>query len=335
MIKKLTAKLSKKISLTKDEMRSAFLEIMEGKADNDQMKAFLNLLADKGETIDEITAAAEVMREKALKINLPFDIVLDTCGTGGGKSSFNVSTTVAIIAAGAGVKVAKHGNRSYTSHCGSADLLEHLGVKIDIAPEKTTQCIKEVGIGFLFAPLYHSAMKHVIGVRKEIKRRTIFNILGPLSNPAGANVQLIGTFEPELTSILANVLNNLGVKKAFVVHGVDGFDEISISDKTIVSEVKTGSVSTYKVKPEDFGIKMAKAKDVACKTINDNIKVLRSILDGKKSTERDMVLVNAAAALVAAGRASSFKEGVKVAVESIDSGKAAKVLEDLVSFTNR
>jgi len=334
MIKETIEKISKGSDLSGDETRSVFYEIMDGRAGHDDMKAFLISLADKGETVVEITAAATVMRDKMTKIDLSYEAVLDTCGTGGGTSSFNVSTIVAIVAAGAGAKVAKHGNRSYTSHCGSADILEKLGVKIDIAPDRAAECIKAVGVGFLFAPLYHSAMKHVAGVRKEIKRRTIFNILGPLSNPAGANTQLIGTFEEPLTKVLANVLNNLKVRRAFVVHSLDGFDEISTSNESMVSEVKDGRVNTYKVKPEDFGIKRAKLTDMACKNLDDNMSTLKSILDGKKSPQRDMVLINAAVALVACGISQSFKEGMAAASCSIDSGSAKNVLESLIKFTN-
>lgn len=334
MIKEAIEKVSKKENLTAGQMRSVFDEIMSGKAAGEDMKSFLISLAAKGETVDEITQAVNVMRAKMTKIRLPYDILLDTCGTGGGRSSFNVSTTVALISAGAGVKVAKHGNRSYTSHCGSADILEHLGVKIDVSPEKAAGCIKEIGMGFFFAPLYHSAMKHVVGVRREIKRRTIFNILGPLSNPAGANVQIIGTFEESLTEVLASVLNNLKTGRAFVVHGMDGFDEISISNESIISEVKEGRVGTYRVRPEDFGIEKANPDVVACKDVSDNVNTIRSILDGKKSPRRDMALMNASVALVAAGRAEDFKEGVSVASDSIDSGKAKGILEALIKFTN-
>jgi len=334
MIKEAIERLSRREDLTRDQTRSVFSEIMEGQASNDDMKLFLTSLADKGETVDEVTEAALVMRDKMRKIKLPFETILDTCGTGGGASSFNVSTVTALIAAASGVKVAKHGNRSYTSHCGSADVLEHLGVKIDIAPGKTAQCITEIGIGFLFAPLYHSAMKNVAGVRKEIKRRTIFNILGPLSNPAGATVQLIGTFEEALTQLLAGVLNNLGLKRAFVVHGTDGFDEISISGDTVVSEVKEGRVSTYRIKPEDFGIKRAGKIDVACRDLKDNIDTVESILNGKKSAKTDMALANASLSLVAARRAASFKDGVKIAEGALTSGGARGILEKLVEFTN-
>ncbi|MFH1753428.1 MAG: anthranilate phosphoribosyltransferase, partial [Candidatus Omnitrophota bacterium] len=266
--------------------------------------------------------------------DLPYDVMLDTCGTGGGASSFNVSTIVAIVAAGCGVKVAKHGNRSYTSHCGSADILEKLGVKIDIDPSRVAHSIEEAGMGFLFAPLYHSAMKHVSGVRREIKRRTIFNILGPLSNPAGANRQLIGAFDGALTDVLAKALANLGSGRAFIVHGHDGFDEVSISDGTRVSELAAKEVKTYDLYPEDFGIERAKKEEVSCRTIDENIEAVNSVLRGDESPHRRMVLANAALALMAAGKADTTKEAVKAASSCIDSGRARGVLDALVKVTN-
>ena len=335
MIKRAIRKLIIKEDLTADEMKEVFYEIMNGEAGREDMRDFLVSLAEKGESVEEITAAAGVMRDKMVKVEAPFDTVLDTCGTGGGGAdSFNVSTIVALVAAGAGVKVAKHGNRSYTRKCGSADILEHLGVNIDLGPDRAAKCIESVGMVFLFAPRYHTAMKYVSDVRKEIKRRTVFNILGPLCNPAGANTQLIGTFEKSLTESLANVLNNLCAKRAFVVYGEDDFDEISVSDKSIVSEVRDGKVSTYEVGPEAFGIDKAQKRDVAPKDLQDNIKVFKSILDGRKDPNRDMVLVNSAVALVAAGRAGDFREGIKVSSDSIDSGRARSVLNRLIKFTN-
>ena len=334
MIKEAIRILSKKRDLPGGMMKKVFYELMEGKAAHEDMKSFLAALADKGETVDEIAEAAVVMRDKMKKISLPYETVLDTCGTGGGVSSFNVSTVVALIAAASGAKVAKHGNRSYTSHCGSADILEKLGVRIDLTPEKTAECIKEVGVGFLFAPLYHSAMKHVVGARKELKRRTIFNVLGPLSNPAGANAQVIGAFEQGLTTKLASVLRDLGTKRAFVVHGMDGFDEVSISGESALSEVKDGKVTSYKIRPEDLGLKRAAKEDVACSTIGENLDTVNSILAGKKSPRRDMALINAAPALVAAGLAGNLREGLAAASAAIDSGKAKTVLERLAEFTN-
>lgn len=335
MIKEAIELVAANKHLQADNMKAVFNEIMSGKASHDDMKKFLFFLSVKGETAVEIVAAAQVMREKMQKISTPFDIILDTCGTGGGESSFNVSTAVALVAAGAGVKVAKHGNRSYRSHCGSADVLEKMGVKIDISPDKAEECLKEIGMAFLFAPVYHDAMKHVAEVRKAIKKRTIFNILGPLLNPAGANTQVIGTFESRFTELFAGVLNKLGSKRAFVVHGIDGFDEISISHDTKVSDLHKGKVETYRIGPQNFGIKKGKKEDVACKTMDDNIKALKSILSGEKSVKRDMLLINASTALLAAGGAIDFKDGVKVAEYSIDSGKAMGILDALIKFTNK
>jgi len=335
MIKEAISKVSNRVDLTKDEMNAVFYEIMGGQASSKDMKAFLVSLAEKGETIDEITQAVMVMMDKMVKIDLAYDVILDTCGTGGGSSSFNVSTMVALICAGAGVKVAKHGNRSFTSHCGSADILEKLGVKIDIDPKDVPGCIKEVGMGFLFAPLYHSAMKHVMGVRRELKRRTIFNILGPLSNPAGANAQLIGAFDEKLTAPLASVLKNLGSRTAFVVYGLDGFDEVSISAETVVSELKEGKVETYKISPEDFGIGRSKKNAVASLDLESNVKIFKEVLSGKEGPKRNMALVNASLALIAGGAAKDLKDGVKVAADSIDTGRAKATLKKLIEFTNR
>jgi len=334
VIKDAIETLSKGKDLDAKQVSSSFYEIMGGKASAHDMEQFLVLLAKKGETISEITAAVKVMRDKMDRLEPKGDMMLDTCGTGGGSSSFNVSTLVALIVAATGIKVAKHGNRSYTSHCGSADILERLGVKISIDKSRAIECINRVGMAFLFAPLYHSAMKHVIDVRRKLKTRTIFNLLGPLSNPADANVQVIGVFQRELTETLAKVLKNLNTKRAFVVHGLDGFDEVSISDKTRVSELKEGRVTTYEVTPEDFGAKRYSKESVACRTIDENIEAFKSILDGQESAKMAMALVNASMALVAAGKAGSLKAGYTLAKEIIDSKKAKKVLEDLVKFTN-
>ncbi len=290
----------------------------------------------KGETVEEITGAAMVMREKATKIDIKDDApVVDTCGTGGsGKDIFNVSTASAFVVSGAGLKVAKHGNRGISSQCGSADVIKALGVNIDIKPDKVKECIEEVGIGFLFAPLFHSAMKYAIGPRREIGIRTIFNILGPLTNPAGANCQVLGVYGQELIELLANVLKNLGTKRAFVVHGQDGLDEITITDKTKVSELNNDKVKTYNVKPQDFGVKPAKLEDIKGGSVNDNAAIVREILAGKKGAQQDIVLVNASAALVAGGLAPNFKKGVEMARASIESGRAKEKLEQLIRFTN-
>jgi anthranilate phosphoribosyltransferase len=334
MIIEVISKLRRGEDLTPRESADVFRQIMSGAAPAGEMKDFLIALAEKGEKADEIAAAVKVMREKMTRVKPKCGDLLDTCGTGGGSRSFNISTLVAIVAAGCGAKVAKHGNRSYTSHCGSADILEKLGVKIDLSPEKAAECIDTVGVAFLFAPLYHSAMKHVAPVRKDIKRRTIFNVIGPLSNPALANRQLIGVFDPSLTEIMADALLDLGSKRAFVVHGLDGFDEVSISGRTKVSELSGGKVETYEIGPEDLGVKAAGKDAVACKTMEENVRVFNSILDGKGSAHRDMLLANAGVALTAAGIADGFLDGAKRAAECIDSGNAKRVLEEWIRFAD-
>lgn len=334
MIEKVTARISKGEDMSPREAAEVFGQIMSGGVPADRIKSFLIALADKGEKAEEIAAAVKVMRGKMTKVETGCADLLDTCGTGGGASSFNVSTLVAFVAAGCGAKVAKHGNRSYTSHCGSADILERLGVKIDIAPQRAAECIRQVGVAFLFAPLYHSAMKHVAAVRKEIKRRTIFNVIGPLSNPAMANRQLIGVFDPSLTEVMAAALADLGTKKAFVVHGLDGFDEISISGRTRVTALTDGRIETREVGPEDFGVKRSGKEDVACRTIEENMDVFGAILAGKRSAHREMLLANAGAALAAAGIAYDFLDGAKKAADCIDSGAAKRVLSNLIKFTN-
>ncbi|MDP6685474.1 MAG: anthranilate phosphoribosyltransferase, partial [Candidatus Omnitrophota bacterium] len=254
---------------------------------------------------------------------------------GSGTNTFNVSTASAFVVAGAGLKVAKHGNKSVSSLCGSADVMKELGVNIDITPEKVGECIEKIGIGFLFAPLFHGAMKHAIGPRREIGIRTIFNILGPLTNPAKANTQVLGVYAEDLTEKIANVLNNLGAKRAFVVHGADGLDEVTITGKTKVSEVKDKKVKTYYVEPKDFGVKSAKLEDIRGGDSKENAKIVKGVLDGNKGPALDIVLINASCALVAGGRAKDFKEGVKIAKESISSGKAKGKLKALIEFTNK
>ncbi|NQT75770.1 MAG: anthranilate phosphoribosyltransferase, partial [Candidatus Omnitrophica bacterium] len=297
-----------------------------------------------------ITGAAMVMREKAVKIamgknivdldrddiNIDRETIIDTCGTGGdGTNTFNISTTTAFVVSGAGLKVAKHGNRGVSSQCGSADVIKALGVNIDIPPEKIKECINEVGIGFLYAPLFHGAMKYAIGPRREIGIRTIFNILGPLTNPANANCQVLGVYRKELTEPIANVLKNLGTKRAFVVHGLNTLDEISITGETRVSELKNKKVRTYRVKPSDFGMKKAGLEDIRGGSVEENAQIVREVLEGKKGPRQDVVLLNASAALVAGGMAKDFKAGVKVARQSIESGKAKDKLARLIAFTNR
>lgn len=324
-------------NLNIDESVKVFSDIMSGSATDAQIAAFIVALRIKGESVEEITGAASAMREKATLV-LPEknDNCIDTCGTGGdGLNTFNISTTSAFVAAGAGATVAKHGNRSVSSKCGSADVLESLGVNISIPPEKIKMCMDTVGIGFLFAVSLHKAMKYAIGPRKEIGIRTIFNVLGPLTNPALAPAQLLGVFSPSLTETMAMVLNNMGTSKAYVVHGLDALDEISISSPTRISEVNNGSVKTYIVQPEDFGFQRAVISDVKGGNSNENALIIRDILKGKiTGPKRDIVIINSAFALAASGIASDPTEGIKIASETIDSGKAYKKLEDLINFTN-
>ncbi len=335
MIKDAIKNVVKGTDLTRGEMIACMNEIMTGQATPAQIASFITALRLKGETVEEITGAAMVMREKAVKINVPREVIVDTCGTGGsGTGAFNISTIAAFVISGAGLKVAKHGNRGVSSKCGSADVLKALGVNIDTAPSKVEDCIKKVGIGFLFAPLFHGAMKHAIGPRREIGIRTIFNILGPLTNPAGANCQVLGVYREELTETIAGVLKNLGINRAFVVHGLDGLDEITTVDKTKVSELKDNKVKTYYIKPQDFKIKKAALKDIRGGTIEENAKIAKEVLEGKKGPRQDVVLLNASGALVAGGLASDFKKGIELARESRDSGKALGKLKKLVEFTN-
>lgn len=334
MIKEAISIIIQNISLSESEMAECMTEIMEGRATDAQIGAFLTALRIKGETIEEITAAARIMREKATKINAP-EGVIDTCGTGGDMSgTFNISTTTAIVVAAAGVPVAKHGNRSVSSQSGSADVLEALGVNIELPPEKVEKCLFETNFGFLFAPLFHPAMKFAIGPRREIGIRTIFNILGPLTNPANAKRQILGVFADRLTEPLASVLGNLGAVDAMVVHGEDGLDEITVCDGTRVSRYKDGKVETFYITPEDFGFKKADCKDLAGGSKNENAEITLSILNGDKGPKRDIVLMNSAAAIVVAGLAQDFKTAREIAEESIDSKKALQKLEEIKKATN-
>ena len=337
MIKEAIKKLVECKNLTREEAALTMDTIMKGNATPSQIAAFITALRMKGETVDEITGCAEKMREHAENIYPHQKNLVDTCGTGGDVSgTFNVSTVSALVAAGAGVPIAKHGNRSVSSRCGSADVLEALGVKIDLEPKKVEECINEVGIGFIFAPKFHKAMKYAMPSRKETGIRTIFNILGPLTNPAKASAQVLGVFNPDLTEVMAKVLGNLGVKQALVVHGLDGLDEISISDKTKVTHLKDGKIENYLIKPEDFGIKKGKKEDILGGSAEENAKIAIEILKSKeKGTKRNIVLLNAAAAIVVGGKASDLKEGAKLAAESLDSGAAYKKLEELIAFTQQ
>ena len=333
--------------LTRIEAAAAMDAIMSGAATHAQIAAFLTALRMKGETVEELIGFAQVMRQKAVRVRTRGDevaaltgtdreMLIDTCGTGGDASgTFNVSTATAFVVAGAGLRVAKHGNRSVSSLCGSADVVETLGISLELGPAKVAQCIDEVGIGFLYAPLLHTAMKHVMAARREMGIRTVFNMLGPLTNPAGANAQVVGVYTRSLTEALARVLAELGTIRGFVVHGADGLDEISNTGESVVSEVREGVVRTFVVRPEDFGIARATIADLLGGDREQNAEIIRSILGGEIGPRRDIVLMNAAAALVAGGRARDLKEGVALGAQSIDSGQARGKLAALVALSRR
>lgn len=315
--------------------RAAMNQIMSGQATDAQIGAFLIALRIKGETVDEIAGCAEVMREKATPIATTRPELIDTCGTGGDDSgTFNISTAVAFVACGAGLAVAKHGNRSISSHCGSADVLTALGVNVEASPEKVGECLDEVGIGFLFAVALHGAMKHAIGPRRELATRTVFNVLGPLTNPAGAKRQLIGVYDGALTEALAGVLGQLGSERALVVHGSDGLDEITLTGPTQVSELRDGQVSTRQIDPRDFGLQLAPAEALQGGDAAYNARILREVLDGREGPRRDVVLINAAAAIAVGGRAEDTTAGLELARASIDSGRARQALDRLVEVSN-
>ena len=333
-MKEFLEKVIQNKDLNRAEATEAFDQIMQGKATPVQIAAFLTALRIKGESVDEITGAAQSMRQHAVYIDPGGRDVVDTCGTGGdSRNTFNISTTAAFIAAGAGVIVAKHGNRAVTSGCGSADLLQELGVNIDVDPEVIEESIQEVGIGFLFAQKLHPAMKHAAPIRAELKIRTIFNILGPLTNPAGARRQLIGVFAPQLTELMARVLLELGAQRALVVHGHDGLDEISSISPTRISELCDGTVRTYDFDPETLLDHAACHDDLAGDDPVHNATITAAILDGRKGPCRDIACLNAAAAIMIGGKADSISEGLRLANEAIDSGKAAAKLEALIEIT--
>jgi anthranilate phosphoribosyltransferase len=334
MIKEAISKVVSGESLSKEEASNTMDEIMSGEATPAQIACFLTALRLKGETIDEITGCATIMREKVTRIQTNTEILVDTCGTGGDVShTFNISTIAALVAAGAGVRIAKHGNRAVSSQCGSADVLKALGVNTEADADKVARCIDEAGIGFLFAPMLHPAMKYAIGPRREIGIRTIFNILGPLTNPAGAKSQVLGVYDVRLTEPLAHVLKNLGSRHVFVVHGADGLDEITTTDKTFVTELKDGEVRSFVINPEDFDVTRANKADLIGGTVEENAKIALDILKGEKGAKRDVVLLNASAAIVTGGLASDFAEGIRLASESIDSRKAMKKLETLIEVS--
>jgi anthranilate phosphoribosyltransferase len=332
-------------SLSRDEARAVMAEVLSGKCTDSQIAALLVALRMKGETVEEIVGFAEAIRSAATPLNLrrnstvdvsdtERDALVDTCGTGGDASgTFNISTATAFVVAGAGVRVAKHGNRSISSKCGSADVMEALGININLTPEQLAACLEEVGIAFLFAPAMHSAMRYVQTARRELKLRTVFNLLGPLTNPAHASAQVVGVYSVELVEKVAEALSMLGVRHALVVHGMDGLDEVTITGPTRIAEVRDSEVHTYEVTPEEFGMKRATLEDISGGDAAANAAIIREVLAGKKSARRDVVLLNAAAGLVAAGKAPRLGDAVPLAIQSVDSGAATSKLDGMIRFT--
>ena len=322
-------------SLTTDQAAQSMNEIMDGEATPAQFGAFVTALRLKGETPEEIAGMARVMREKSLHVQVEGPLV-DTCGTGGDASgSFNISTTAGFVVAGTGVMVAKHGNRAMSGACGSADVLEALGVNIDLSPEGVRRCLDEVGFGFMFAQRYHPSMRYAAGPRREIGIRTVFNVLGPLTNPAGASSHLIGVADPAYADKMAQVLARLGSEHALVVHGADGLDEITLSDATQVWEMKEGSVSSYTISPEDLGLERSPRESLRASDVGQAARTLQAVLDGEQGPARDVVLMNAAGALFAADRVATLRDGVALAAESIDGGQARRTLDRLVELSQR
>jgi anthranilate phosphoribosyltransferase len=337
MFKQLLQEIIAGRDLSEEQMAGLVGQILDGQATDAQIGAFMGALAAKGESFEELTGAAQEMRRKAKRIQVSRPVVVDTCGTGGdGANTFNISTTAAFVVAGCGITVAKHGNRAVSSQCGSADLLESLGVNLDVHPEIVEEAIQDINIGFLFAPLYHSAMRFAATARKEVGIRSIFNMLGPLTNPAAANCQVLGVYAPDLTEVFAQTLGSMGVRRAFVVHGHDGLDEISVCAPTRVSELHDGQVKTYDISPDQFFGDVARADEIKGGRPDENALITRIILEkGAKGPRRNIVLINAGAAIVAAGKADSLKQGIEKAEAAIDSGAAADKLHQLALFTSQ
>jgi anthranilate phosphoribosyltransferase len=335
MIKDAIAKIVSREDLNESQMMEVMDEVMEGKATPAQIAAFVTGLRIKGETIAEVTGATRIMRRKATRIDARSSIIVDTCGTGGdGMQTFNISTTAAFIVAAAGLTVAKHGNRAVSSGCGSADVLEALGVNIGARPEIVEECIHQIGIGFLFAPKLHGAMKYAIGPRREIGIRTIFNMLGPLTNPAGATSQLIGVYDARLTEMFAGVLKNLGTKTAFVVHGADGMDEATVTGTTRVTELKNGLINTYDIDPALFFGDISPGTALVGGDASVNAEITKDVLTGGNGASKNIVLLNAALAIMAGEMAQTIEEGIRIARECIDSGAAIKKLQALIELSN-
>lgn len=335
MIKEALATLVEGNDLKEQEMMAVMDEIMEGDATVAQIGAFITALRMRGETIDEVTGAARIMRQKATRIDARSSVIVDTCGTGGdGMNTFNISTTAAFVVAAAGITVAKHGNRAVSSGCGSADVLEALGVNITAGPEIVEECIHRIGIGFLFAPALHGAMKYAAKPRREVGIRTVFNMLGPLANPAGATAQLIGVYDAKLTEVVASVLKRLGAKRAFVVHGADGLDEATVTAETRVSELNDGMISTYNIDPVSLFGATYSPEELLGKDADTNARITTEVLSGAEGAARDIVLLNAGLAIVAGEKARTLQEGIDVAKECIDGGRAMKKLRGLVEISN-
>ena len=328
--------VTEKQNLSREQMAEVMTLIMTGQATDSQIGGFLIGLRMKGETVDEVAAAASVMRELSTKVSAPNDYLVDTCGTGGDSSgSFNISTASVFVAAAAGANVAKHGNRSVSSKSGSADVLETAGVNLNITPEQVADCIKNVGAGFLFAIKHHGAMKHAIGPRKEMAVRTIFNVLGPLTNPAGAPNQVIGVFSKDWLEPLAEVLKQLGSHHVMVVHADDGMDEISIASATSVAELKDGEIKTYTIEPEDFAMNKADLSEIKAVDSADSLQIIKSVFDNNEGAAKDIVSLNAGAAIYVSGLAETLAQGVDMAKSAIADGKAKNKFESLVEYTNK
>lgn len=336
MIREAIAKLVEHQTLTKNEAYESLSDIMNGTATDAQIAAFITALRMQGETPDILAGCAEAMREKCTAVEAHGDDVVDTCGTGGdGKHTFNISTASAFVTAGAGVRVAKHGNKSVSSKCGSADVLSSLGVNVAVEADHMSRCLKDVGIAFLFAPALHPAMKHAIGPRKELGIRTVFNLLGPLCNPAGAKRGVLGVYSDRVVEMMAHAALRLGAERLFVVHGRDGLDEISTTGETLIGEVKDGAVTLRDIHPKEYGIELAEPEDLKGGEPEENASILRDILKGEPGPKRDIVCLNAAAAIVAGGKVDTLSEGYTAAQESIDSGEALKKLEALAALTHQ
>ena len=335
MIREAIARLIEREDLRAEEAEAVMQEIMLGEATPSQIGAFLIALRMKQETAEEILGCARAMRAHAKKVTTRRSPVVDTCGTGGdGLGTFNISTVVAFVIAGAGLAVAKHGNRSVSSRCGSADVLECLGATIDLGPDETSRCLDDIGIGFLYAPRLHPAMKHAATPRREMGARTVFNLLGPLTNPASASIQLLGVYDAGLTDTVAQVLSHMGTQCALVVHGADGLDELSVTGINKVTQLQGGGIDTYYLDPQDLGLPRADIASLRGGLPEDNAKTMRSLLQGEKGAKRDTVLLNAAAALFAADKAADFKEGLNVAAETIDSGRALAKLDQFIQLSH-